>query len=125
MTAPLRWNAPPPEAVKVNIDASFDTLSSNAGCGILVRNARGCVISCFCLSPLMAESLALLTALCLAISSGPGHQLLESDSLLLVSLHNAADEICHWELRAVVQRNLGFSSSLIYIQFVHRSVLTG
>lgn len=93
MTAPLRWNAPPPEAVKVNIDASFDTLSSNAGCGILVRNARGCVISCFCLSPLMAESLALLTALCLAISSGPGHQLLESDSLLLVSLHNAADEI--------------------------------
>ncbi|KAL6208603.1 hypothetical protein ACLB2K_019552 [Fragaria x ananassa] len=44
-TASKLWHPPPPNVVKVNIDAAWKTNNHNSGIGLVVRNYRGCSIA--------------------------------------------------------------------------------
>ncbi|KAL6188472.1 hypothetical protein ACLB2K_039864 [Fragaria x ananassa] len=44
-TASKLWHPPPPNVVKVNIDATWKTSNQRSGIGLVVRNHRGCSIA--------------------------------------------------------------------------------
>lgn len=41
---PIQWHPPPPGAVKVNVDTTFDPISPHVGLGVIVRNSEGVLL---------------------------------------------------------------------------------
>lgn len=88
--APTRkWCAPPPEFVKINIDAAFQTTTGVGGWGATVRDHSGDILLAAAgrldhlASAFQAEAEALLKTVQLAESYGIGRALFETDCLNL------------------------------------------
>ncbi|KAL5732981.1 hypothetical protein ACOSQ2_032673 [Xanthoceras sorbifolium] len=90
----ILWCPPPCHLFKINIDASLDVSTGCSSAGAVIRNHEGLVMAC-CAQQLgvgffvlIAESMAILRGLQLALSSGLLPALIESDCLLAVSAIN-------------------------------------
>jgi len=88
----LSWCPPPPGKLKINIDASFPTITDGAAVSCLCRDSSGKLIDgsahrTLSVSPLQAETQALISALRFLITTSRNQQslLLESDSLTVVA----------------------------------------
>ena len=65
------WNVPPPDFLKINMDASYCKLTQTATMAIIVRDSGGRLVVGFCfsrpsLSALAAETMALLAGVFIA-----------------------------------------------------------
>ncbi|KAK8579910.1 hypothetical protein V6N12_070211 [Hibiscus sabdariffa] len=95
-----KWSRPFDPSVKINVDAAFDSSSSRASSGVVVRDSNGLVLgSCFIpsvniSSSFAAEALAVIHGLCFALDLGCMHVVLESDSLTVISKLNSGVDDC-------------------------------
>ena len=87
------WNVPPPDFLKINMDASYCKLTQTATMAIIVRDSGGRLVVGFCfsrpsLSALAAETMALLAGVCIAKARGFKQVIFESDSKNLIDVVN-------------------------------------
>ncbi|KAL4379159.1 hypothetical protein GQ457_02G041810 [Hibiscus cannabinus] len=85
-----RWLPPSPEIIKINCDASFDSITGNVGACAIARDCSGAIIagdtsSFKALSASAAEAFALRVGVCLAIVAGFHEVQLESDNAGVIS----------------------------------------
>ncbi|XP_058003969.1 uncharacterized protein LOC131180638 [Hevea brasiliensis] len=122
------WSPPVQGTFKINVDASFNFVTSEAGYGFLIRNFGGFIIDGFAakfrrFSPLVAEGIGLQAAIKFAANRHLGSCLVEIDSLQIKSLLSSLPDLIPWEVAAIIQNQKRLLSCLVNvsISFVPRS----
>ncbi|KAK0587875.1 hypothetical protein LWI29_030314 [Acer saccharum] len=94
-TKDIRWKTPTAGCVKINLDAALSVAKGVSGVGVVVRDWKGEVLaSCcqrfeVCFPPLIAEVVAVLTGMRLALQLGLFPAMVESNALAVVELISA------------------------------------
>ncbi|KAL5827457.1 hypothetical protein ACOSQ4_019254 [Xanthoceras sorbifolium] len=87
-----RWFPPPLGIYKINSDAAINSVDFCIGLGFVVRDAEGFVLAAgaqplqFCVSPLVAEAMAILRGIQFASEMGISPIMVESDSLSVINI---------------------------------------
>ncbi|KAL5750380.1 hypothetical protein ACOSP7_024983 [Xanthoceras sorbifolium] len=88
----VKWHPPNSNCYKINTDASIDDHKNCTGLGVIIRDSRGLVMaSCVkgfdsLYSPPIAEALAILRGITLAVETGLLLVCVESDTEFVVNL---------------------------------------
>ncbi|XP_026417388.1 uncharacterized protein LOC113312869 [Papaver somniferum] len=121
-----RWDPPPLQYLKINIDASYNSSSLLAGIGIIIRNSTGAYVMGRgalrrASNAQQAEAWAMLEAMQLADSNGWSHVIFESDNLGICSFLQQQSSLCHWQSMPLLRKcvnicniNPGWSCSFVY-----------
>lgn len=94
----LSWKPPPPDFIKLNMDASFHANSGRGGWGVIARDSDGGVVFAATGalynqgSALHAETEAFLQAIRIAEQYGMGHVIFETDCLALQQALSSASQ---------------------------------
>ncbi|GLT35678.1 hypothetical protein SLA2020_101090 [Shorea laevis] len=110
------WTRPPPEFMKINVDASYVSNCDLAALAMVGRNFDGELLigrtwRCSASSPLMAEASALLKAIQYATDMGLNYVIFESDNEALISYAQEAFKPSPWEISSIIRSIRGLSSS--------------
>ena len=110
-STPKKWEPPPEDMYKINIDGAFKSATSKGGWGFLVRNSvgafleGGCGNLCRVTTSFQAKALAALYSLERAALSGMTRIILETDATELVrgltseDLDHSIDDILLKQIR--------------------------
>ncbi|XP_026451075.1 uncharacterized protein LOC113351275 [Papaver somniferum] len=121
-----KWEPPPLQYIKINIDASYHSSSFLAGIGIIIRNSAGAyVMGREALRRVsnaqQAEAWAMWEAMQLADSNGWSRVIFESDNLGICSFLQQQSSLCHWQSMPLLRKcvnicniNPGWSYSFVY-----------
>ncbi|XP_026384142.1 uncharacterized protein LOC113279683 [Papaver somniferum] len=121
-----KWEPPPLQYLKINIDASYNSSSLLAGMGIIIRNSTGAYVMGRgalrrASNAQQAEAWAMLEAMQLADSNGWSHVIFESDNLGIFSFLQQQSSLCHWQSMPLLRKcvnicniNPGWSCSFVY-----------
>ncbi|XP_026383682.1 uncharacterized protein LOC113279193 [Papaver somniferum] len=95
-----KWEPPPLQYLKINIDASYNSSSLLAGIGIIIRNSTGAYVMGRgalrrASNAQQAEAWAMLEAMQLADSNGWSHVIFESDNLGICYFLQQQSSLCH------------------------------
>jgi len=117
----VRWNAPPPGAVKLNFDGSL-SYSSAAG-GFIIRDWSGHLIKAGAAhygesSILIAEARALRDGVKVAAELGVKHLFIEGDNATIIRALRG-DISSPWTIAALIQDVLIWLSTIISISISH------
>ncbi|KAL3642607.1 hypothetical protein CASFOL_013422 [Castilleja foliolosa] len=103
----LVWKCPPADWVKINVDAAFS--NGRAKSGVVLRNSNGsfmaaAIYSHSCLDALAAECLGLLDACNLLISLKIDKAIVESDSLIAITMLSSKPQNSYWTASPIVEK---------------------
>ena len=121
------WKAPPPGAIKLNVDAA--TLRDKAFIAVIARDYGGSIIKAWAkqtvhLDPTVAEASAIVWALELAMEEGFENIIVESDAKICVDALNCPIDESPWKIHALSTHSLdlalNFSASACVFLWVRR-----
>ncbi|XP_026384103.1 uncharacterized protein LOC113279643 [Papaver somniferum] len=123
-----KWDPPPMQYLKINIDASYNSSSLLAGIGIIIRNSTGAYVMGIgalrrASNIQQAEAWAMLEAMQLADSNGWSHVIFESDNLGICSFLKQQSSLCHWQSMPLLRKcvNICNINPVWSCSFVYRS----
>ncbi|KAL6184355.1 hypothetical protein ACLB2K_045757 [Fragaria x ananassa] len=108
-TASKLWHPPPPDVVKINIDAAWKTSNQHSGIGLVVRNHRGCSIAgasllCSHNSVVEAEADSVVKGLQIAMFLNLKNVIIEGDCQEVIRSLSSPTFTPNWKILPILNR---------------------